>query len=749
MNFKNSHLIQAAKFLRVILLIILVSFACSFFLWYQKLFPPKFKTGEKSPVQIIISEETKIPDIQSTEREKELAKRNIVEAFFNKPKIIRDNAVNEVSLNNINSLITSLEDLSKAQKKGFLSKDSVFTSILLSEDEIDYILEDNNLQNLIQDISKTDIQNFVTELKSKKKNLNRIKSSLRDLRNKLINLSKEEKLYIYENKVYISSTEEWLEIKPILIPLAKKLLSLGYLGYLDQETIKVILPKENIELSDQQLKLIENILQLSLKPNLKLQFDNLSENEQKALMEIKTLWKIVKAGSVIVEKGEILTDYKVQMLKDLKLNERELNFDIFRKALWSSLLLVLGLCLFIQLEKYPLSFRQMLLLGFLMIGASAFIGFTAYKQPALIPLAAIAMTVGLFFKPSIGFAAGTLFAILCMEALSINIIALIPAFVGVIVGTVLAEKANNRADLAYAGIWLALSQMGSFAFLKLLNSGSEHIYFDSFSLSELFLQGFGGLITGLLVSSIMPYLESFFGVITRFRLLELSDPNQPLLKRLHDEAPGTYEHTLVVADLAQNAALKIEVDDELVRVGILYHDIGKLYNPQIFIENQFGGANPHENMTPEQSAKAIIDHVSKGLEIAQKYGLPDTIQDFIPAHQGNSRAGHFYLKACQQNPDLKDDSAFRYPGPKPQSKETGIAMLADTVEATIRSLKTTDKNLVKETIKNLINSRVQDNQLNESNLNQVDLNSIAESFYESWKNKNHERVRYISDLKRN
>ncbi len=745
----NSRLIESYKFLRVILLIILVSSACSFFLWYQKLFPPQFKAGEESPIQIIATKEEKISDIQATDRDKELLKRNIVEDFFNKPKILRDNSVNEISLQNINYLVNALEDLLKAQQKGYLSRDSIFISILLPEEDIDYIIGGNNFQNLTQNLPEQDIKSFAEELRSKKSSVNKIKILLRDLKNKLSNLSKEEKLYIYENKVYISSAESWLEVKPILIPLAKKLLNLGYLGYLDQETINVILPKESIELSDEQLKLIEKILQLSLKPNLKLQFDSLTETEQKALLEIKPLWKIVKVGSVIIEKGEILTESKLEMLEELKLNERKLNFNIFRKALWSSLLLALGLCLFIQVEKYTLSFRQMLLLGFLMIGASAFIGFTAYKQPALIPLAAIAMTVGLFFKPSIGFVAGTLFGILCMQALNISIIALIPSFVGVIVSTVLGEKANNRADLAYAGIWLALSQMGSFAFLKLLSSNSGSLYFDSFSTREFFLQGFDGLITGLLVSSIMPYLESFFAVITRFRLLELSDPNQPLLKRLHEEAPGTYEHTLVVADLAQNAALKIDADDELVRVGILYHDIGKLYNPQIFIENQFGGANPHETMTPEQSAKAIINHVPKGLEIAQKYGLPDTIQAFIPAHQGNSRAGHFYLKACQQNPDLKSDNAFRYPGPKPQSKETGIAMLADTVEATIRSLKTTDKILVKETITNLINSRVQDNQLNESNLKQKDLDLIAESFYESWKNKNHERVRYISDLKKN
>jgi len=727
--------------------VLLVSFGCAFFLWYQRILPPVFKEGEKSEVQLLNAEERTVLDIQATDEQKRLAKTETIKKFLSKPNFKRDDSSNAQSLD---AMMTLIEDLDRfftfkekyRPKYSEIPSDELFASILFtSEDDLELIFSPGNqtdksihgkerlFKNKDFDYKK-DGERFLKTIKSLQSKWQLVSIENPDLISKLL----------IDYDVCSFDKSDWIKVKPYLLNLSRQVLGYGYYGNIDTVTLKEMLAGESI--SEENLNLIKTLINASLSPNIHIDVGFVDSLEDSVTMEVKPVLKSIPAHSVIIQPGELITKDKLTLINQLGLNHKQIDWKVFQEAFWMTLLIVLSFWLYVRFEKFQLSFRQTLLLSFLMIGASAFIGFFGFKQPATIPLAAIAMTTGLFFKPTVGFSAGVLFGILCLQALEINPVILIPSFVGVIVGTVLSQKANNRADLAYSGIWLAISQIISFVLLALVSKDVD------LSVSEVTLQGLSGLFTALLVSSGMPYLESFFSVITRFRLLELSDSNQELLKQLHEEAPGTYEHTLVVADLAQDAARAIDADDELVRVGILYHDIGKLYNPQYFIENQFGGPNPHDSMTPAESARAIIAHVTEGIELAKKHGLPEPIRAFIPAHQGDSRAGHFFLKARQLDPNLVDDADFRYPGPKPNSKETGIAMLADTVEATIRSLKTDDKDLVKETIKNLIDSRVKDKQLLDSTLTETELNKIANSFFESWKNKNHERVKYISDLKR-
>lgn len=698
-------------------LILLISIICSFLLWYQRILPPKLKLGERSPVKLVSVEEKTILDLQSTEEERVKAKNEAIKKFLEKPNLVRNDKENISSLNSLESFVEELEGFFVFREK----YNSVFILSLLPEDKWQ-----SKAKQAYLDLKKI-------------KTLRAIRQEIEEIKDKE-NFSAKLKNFIVKNDLYDFSYESWQKVKNKILPLGRKLINNGYLGVVEINSLKNLLPNEQYE--DEEIFFLKLVLEENLKPNLKIYLEDLNSIEKKIAFTIEPIWKTLPANTLVLERGELITKDKFAIIDQLGLNKAEPNWKIFQEAFWMTLLVTISFWLYVKLEKFQLGFRQVLLLCFLMIAASAFVGIFAYKKPTILPLAAVAITTGLFFKPTVGFSAGTLFGILCLQALGINATLALPAFVGVIIGTILSQKAKNRADLARAGLWLGFSQVIAFLVIALLSKAI------AFSWSEIVLQGLSGLVTALIVSSFMPYLESLFGIITRFRLLELSDSNQLLLQRLHDEAPGTYEHTLVVADLAQDAAKKIEADYELVRVGILYHDIGKLYNPQIFIENQFGGENPHETMTPKQSAKAIIAHVSEGINLAKKNGLPEPIICFIPSHQGTSRAGHFFLKACQQDSNLKDDTEFRYPGPKPNSKETGIAMLADTVEATIRSLKTSDTCLVKETIHNLIEARVQDNQLSDSTLTTEELNKIAESFLESWKNKNHERVRYISDLKK-
>jgi putative nucleotidyltransferase with HDIG domain len=221
-------------------------------------------------------------------------------------------------------------------------------------------------------------------------------------------------------------------------------------------------------------------------------------------------------------------------------------------------------------------------------------------------------------------------------------------------------------------------------------------------------------------------LEVSFGITTDLALIELLDFNHPLLKRLQQEANGTFNHSVVVGNLAEACADAIKAQSLLCRVGAYYHDLGKMERPEYYIENQFMGENKHDTLTPVMSAKIIRKHVDDGLKLANEYGLPNIVSDFIPMHHGTSRVEYFYRMAREQatDPDKVDDSAFRYPGPKPNTKETGILMICEAVEAAVRSIKDRDILKIEAMVNKVIKARVDDGQLDECPLTLDDLTRI-------------------------
>ncbi|QFS50701.1 pgpH, cyclic-di-AMP phosphodiesterase PgpH [Nostoc sphaeroides CCNUC1] len=260
------------------------------------------------------------------------------------------------------------------------------------------------------------------------------------------------------------------------------------------------------------------------------------------------------------------------------------------------------------------------------------------------------------------------------------------------------------------------------------------------------LNGLAGLIWSILALGLSPYLEALFDLVTPIRLAELSNPNRPLLKRLADEAPGTFQHTLFVATLAEAAARALNCNVELVRAGVLHHDIGKMHDPLGFIENQMGGINKHDVINdPWKSAEIIKKHVSEGLVMARQHKLPSAIQAFIPEHQGTILIAYFYQQAQQQqqNPEkVLHESDFRYDGPIPQSKETGIAILADACEAALRSLKDATPEAALAMVNKILKARWQDNQLVDSGLTRAEMSQIAHIFVQVWQQFHHQRIAY-------
>jgi putative nucleotidyltransferase with HDIG domain len=251
---------------------------------------------------------------------------------------------------------------------------------------------------------------------------------------------------------------------------------------------------------------------------------------------------------------------------------------------------------------------------------------------------------------------------------------------------------------------------------------------------------------GLLILTVYPLVflfERLFGFLSDATLFELSDTNQPLLRKLAETAPGTFQHSMQVANLAEEAILKVGGNSLLVRAGALYHDIGKMENPQYFIENQHEGSNPHNDLDFRSSARVIIDHVVHGMEIARKHKLPAKIIEFISTHHGTSTVQYFYRSFLNSNPDEEVDiNEFRYPGPKPPSKENAVVMIADSVEAASRTLKSYTPETINNLVESIVAHQAEEDQYSEADLTFADISIIKEIFKNRLSNIYHSRIEY-------
>ncbi|NLC44098.1 MAG: HDIG domain-containing protein, partial [Clostridiales bacterium] len=251
----------------------------------------------------------------------------------------------------------------------------------------------------------------------------------------------------------------------------------------------------------------------------------------------------------------------------------------------------------------------------------------------------------------------------------------------------------------------------------------------------------GGILAAILTIGTLPVWENLFHVVTPIKLVELGNPNQPILKRLLMETPGTYHHSIIVANLAESAAEAIGANGLLARVGAYYHDIGKLERPYFFKENQLSSENPHDKLDPELSMRVITSHATDGLELAKKHKVPAKIQNFILEHHGTSPVVYFYHKAKKDNPEieLKD---FRYNGPRPRSKETAIVMMADISEAAVRAMTDHTPAKIEALIRKLIREKLDDGQFDDCDISIGDMSTIAITFTNVISGIFHERVKY-------
>ncbi len=374
---------------------------------------------------------------------------------------------------------------------------------------------------------------------------------------------------------------------------------------------------------------------------------------------------------------------------------------------------------------------------------------TFHLSPYIFPLAAFALSVSILTHPRVGMLVTTLVVFLLAMTLKTDFYTLAVLLFGSLMGVfVLNRKLNisDRGQLMWAGVFVALTNMVLIVAIHLILEPAGSFVDNWIHLMTNLVSGaIGGLLSAVLTIGILPFLESVFRLVSPYTLLELANSDKPLLKRMQFEAPGTYHHSLMVASLSENAAEAIGANVLLTRVGSLYHDIGKTKRPLFFIENQayFGADNPHDKLTPRLSKMVITAHPRDSLEMARQHRLPEALRDFMTEHHGTLAVGYFYNQACiQEGAENVNKSQFRYPGPKPQSKETAIVMLADACESAVRALKSPNVTQIEERIDKIIQVRVDDGQFENCPITFKDITLIKETFVRVLRGIQHNRIEY-------
>lgn len=510
----------------------------------------------------------------------------------------------------------------------------------------------------------------------------------------------------------------------------------------DVEAVRRDLPEMLREMGvDPEVRaLAEPVLAAVVTDNLILNPEKLERARQEAIRNVQDV--VVREGQIIVRRGDPVEVAHIQLLRDLGMLERQRPYG---QWLGTALLLLL---LFALVGLYGRQFlpelvredRLMALLGLVLLLVSGMARIAAVipwnGAVFLVPVALASMLVSLLIDSRLGMVVTLFLAAIVGMVSDGELNAVIIALSGGLAGIFSVSKISQRSDLTRAGFIIGGVCTVTMVALGLAQS-------QRFLWEYAFLGIINGLVAAVATIGLLPYLEDLFGITSTLRLLELSNPNQPLLRKLLMEAPGSYHHSIIVGNLSEAAAEAIGADSLLVRVGSLYHDVGKTKRPYFFAENQFGAENPHDKISPTLSTLIITSHVKDGVELAREHNLPEVLVRFIREHHGTALVKYFYQKALEMaKGEPVDEKDFRYQGPKPQSRETAIVMLADSVEAAVRSLSQPTPGRIEGLVRKIIKEKLADGELDESDLTLRDLDKIADAFVRVLTGIFHKRVEY-------
>ena len=467
-----------------------------------------------------------------------------------------------------------------------------------------------------------------------------------------------------------------------------------------------------------------------IQPNIVFEKDFTENILQTSLSTISPYRGMIPENSIIISKGEIVMGENLQILSSL---QKEYESQLWTEYSYYWIILgysILALITFLTLLLFIYNYRSELYANnkkvtFIFLNVVAVISLTTLvvnfnaDYTYAIPICILPLILKTFFDPRLGLFAHVI-AILTLGFIIPNSFEFV--FLQIIAGIVIIQSVTqlqNRANLFITVGQIVLIYIIGYIAFTLIREGS--IREVNPNMIGLFL--INGLLT-LFAQPLIYLYEKTFNLVSDVSLLELSDTNSTLLKDLSNKAPGTFHHSLEVANLSETAASAIGANTLLVRVGALYHDIGKIKNPSFFSENQTSRYSPHKRLTPIESAKIIIDHVSEGVLIAKKNKLPNRVIDFIKTHHGTSRVYYFFKKAIDSK-DLKfEEKDFKYPGPKPFSKETAILMMADSVEAASKSLRDPDIDQISNFVISIIDKQVEEKQFSECQITFADIETV-------------------------
>ena len=494
--------------------------------------------------------------------------------------------------------------------------------------------------------------------------------------------------------------------------------------------------------------LLEHNLENYIHPNVIYDAARSEADLAAQLDEISHFRGMVVEGQKIIDQGEIVDEQKNQVIKSYLdiANERNASKQ-FQLLTWGGRSVFVILC-FLVLFVYLLLYRlddidNRSILYFLFGSISLFtvmVGlFCQYSNWSILlfPCSMLAIMLRIFLDSRTAFTGYMVFILSTSLIVSMPYEYVLLQLMAGITGIYTLKELSQRSQIlhtcllifiSYSLVWIAI-QMTQLENIRDINPW-------------IFLFFLINCVIILLVYPLLFVIEKLFGFTSNVTLIELSNINNPLLRELAEKAPGTFQHSMQVSTLASEAAKRIKANPQLVRTAALYHDIGKMENAPFFTENQ-NGVNPHDKLSPQESARIITDHVEKGLELAEKFGLPKEISGFIASHHGKGVARYFYIKYAQAHPGEEPDTkVFSYPGPNPYSKETAVLMMADAVEAASRSLKEYTEESIGELVNKIIDTQIQEGYFKDCPISWQEINKVKDTFKEKLRTMYHTRISY-------
>ena len=446
----------------------------------------------------------------------------------------------------------------------------------------------------------------------------------------------------------------------------------------------------------------------------------------------------IKAGTLIAKTGEILTDRKIDILD--KLGIYNYKMSIFIIALNLIFLLVISSVFNVVTIKFyskeileKNKYRAMMLLT---IGTLLAFRIVPNSMIYLLPLDTMLLLLVFIVKPRFSIFLTMMVISYMLPITDYDLKYFTIQSIAILATGFLSRNISTRSSVIAIGIQLAILKILLYLILSFFSV--EESYGVALNTIKIFISG---LFSGMLAIALLPYFERTFNILTVFKLIELADLSHPLLRKLSIEAPGTFQHSMMVATLSENAVVEIGGDPIFTRVACYYHDIGKTKRPQYYVENQTDGKNLHNDISPFMSKMIILAHTREGAEMGKKYKIPKEIRDIMFEHQGTTLLAYFYNKAKEIDPNIPEEE-FRYSGPKPQTKESAVILLADSIEAAVRSLDVKDPVKIEQMVRKIVDSKIRDNQLSDANITFKEIEIIVNSFLKTFGAIYHERIKY-------